>query len=54
MWSLRGWLNRRTLTRHPVDPALWERVRQRLPILDGLSAEEDSYLLDSAVLFLQA
>jgi Mlc titration factor MtfA (ptsG expression regulator) len=54
MWSLGNWLKRRTLARNPVDPAVWERVRQRLPILDGLSAEEDRYLLDSCVLFLRA
>ena len=54
MWSFREWRKRRTLARHPVDPQMWERVRQRLPILDGLSAEEDRYLLESCVLFLQA
>ncbi|HEY0288447.1 MAG TPA: M90 family metallopeptidase [Pseudomonas sp.] len=54
MWSLDRWLKRRTLAHHPVPPELWSRVRKRLPILDGLSAEEDRYLLDSCVLFLQA
>ncbi len=54
MWSLRGWLQRRRLARNPVAPDLWNRVRQRLPILDGLSAEEDRYLLECSVLFLQA
>ena len=54
MWSLGDWLKRRTLARHPVDPELWERVRQRLPMLDGISDEEDRYLRDSCVLFLRA
>ena len=54
MWSLGNWLKRRTLARHPVDPEMWARVRERLPILDGLSEEEDRRLLDSSVLFLHA
>jgi Mlc titration factor MtfA (ptsG expression regulator) len=54
MWSLGGWLKRRTLARHPVSPEMWERVRLRLPILDGLSVEEDRGLLQRSVLFLQS
>jgi Mlc titration factor MtfA (ptsG expression regulator) len=54
MWSLGGWLKRRTLARHPVPAELWDRVRQRLPILDGLSVEEHRRLLDNCVLFLQS
>lgn len=53
MWSLGGWLKRRALARHPVPDELWARVRQRLPILDGLSGEEDQRLRDCCVLFLQ-
>lgn len=54
MWSFREWRKQRTLARHPVDPQVWQRVRERLPMLDGLSAKEDRSLLDSCVLFLQA
>lgn len=54
MWSFRAWRRRRILARHPVDPALWVEVRQRLPILDGLSEQEESRLRDRAVLFLHA
>jgi Mlc titration factor MtfA (ptsG expression regulator) len=54
MWSFREWRKQRTLARHPVDPQVWQRVRERLPMLDGLSAEEDRSLLSSSVLFLQA
>jgi Mlc titration factor MtfA (ptsG expression regulator) len=54
MWSLGGWLKRRTLARHPVSAELWGRIRERLPILDGLSAEEDQRLLNGCILFLQS
>ena len=54
MWPFGNWLKRRTLARHPVDPPMWDRVRQRLPILDGLSLEEDQRLRESCILFLQA
>jgi len=53
MWSLSGWRKRRTLARHPVDTDAWNRARHRLAILDGLSAEQDQWLRDSSVLFLQ-
>ena len=54
MWSLRAWRSRRMLARHPVDPTdLWQRVRHRLPFLDGLSADEDRYLREACVLFLE-
>lgn len=52
MWSLRAWRQRRILARNPVDPALWARVRETLPLLDGLDAEEDQRLRDRSVLFL--
>ncbi|MGH8432973.1 MAG: zinc-dependent peptidase [Pseudomonas sp.] len=54
MWLLRSWRHRRILAKHPVDPALWARIRQRLPILDGLSVAEDQRLRQRAVLFLHA
>jgi Mlc titration factor MtfA (ptsG expression regulator) len=53
MWSLGDWHRRRVLARHPVDPNVWNRVRQRLSILDGLTADQDQRLRDSSVLFLQ-
>lgn len=52
MWSLRNWRRRRTLARNPVADSLWAEVRQALPILDGLSAEEDQRLRERSVLFL--
>lgn len=52
MWSLRNWRRRRTLARHPVAEELWQQVRKRLPILDGLSTEQDAHLRDACVLFL--
>jgi Mlc titration factor MtfA (ptsG expression regulator) len=52
MWSLRAWRRRRTLAKNPLDPALWQRVREHLAILDGLSAEEDQWLQQNSVLFL--
>lgn len=54
MWSLSAWRRQRTLARHPIDATLWQTVRDRLPILDGLSAEEDQRLRDGCILFLQA
>ena len=52
MWSLRAWRRQRTLARHPVDPQRWQAVRQRLPMLDGLSESEDRWLREASVLFL--
>ncbi|MES2817897.1 MAG: M90 family metallopeptidase [Pseudomonadota bacterium] len=54
MWSLKRWRQRRFLARHPLDPALWARVRERLPILDGLNEAEDRCLRERAQLFLHA
>jgi len=53
MWSFSHWRRQRRLARNPVAPQLWQRVRQQLPILDGLSAEQDALLLENSVLFLQ-
>lgn len=52
MWSFRAWRRRRILARHPLDPATWSAVRQRLPLLDGLSEAEEQRLRERAVLFL--
>jgi len=54
MWSLSAWRRQRTLARHPIDATLWQAVRSQLPILDGLSAEEDQRLRDGCILFLHA
>jgi MtfA peptidase len=52
MWSFRAWRRRRILARHPVEPAHWDAVLQRLPILDGLSDGETLRLRELVVLFL--
>ena len=52
MWSLRAWRRRRTLARYPLDARQWQAVRERLPLLDGLSDEEDRWLREASVLFL--
>lgn len=52
MWSFSSWRRRRTLGRHPVAEELWQQVRKRMPILDGLSTEQDAHLRDACVLFL--
>ena len=38
MWSLSAWRRRRILARHPIADELWQRVRQHLIFLDGISA----------------
>ena len=53
MWSLSEWRRQRILAQHPVAPDVWHDVRQRLSILDGLDDEQDKWLRDSSVLFLQ-
>jgi len=52
MWSWRAWKRRRTLRRHAVSDAQWGRVREALPILDGISADEDQRLRERSLLFL--
>lgn len=52
MWSFRAWRRRRIIARHPIDATTWATVRQRLPLLDGLSDAEDQRLRERAVLFL--
>lgn len=54
MWFLRGWRQRRILAKHPITPETWARVRERLPILDGISRDEDQRLQRRCVLFLHA
>lgn len=54
MWSLSAWRRRRTLAKHPVAPQVWQRVRQRLSFLDGLSETQYQLLQERSVLFLQA
>lgn len=49
----RAWRRRRALARQPIPDALWAEVCQRLPVLDGLSAEETDLLRERATLFLQ-
>ncbi|BBP57104.1 hypothetical protein PHLH4_06940 [Pseudomonas sp. St316] len=52
MWSLSNWRRQRTLAKHPVTDETWQRVRQQLSFLDGLSAAEDQWLREACVLFL--
>jgi hypothetical protein len=52
MWSLRAWRRQRILARHPVAATTWNEVLRRLPLLDGLSADELQRLQTRAVLFL--
>ncbi|MBB2493692.1 M90 family metallopeptidase [Aquipseudomonas ullengensis] len=52
MWSFRAWRQRRILARAPYSTLHWATVRQRLPILDGLSEAEEQRLFQRAVLFL--
>lgn len=53
MWSLSAWRRRRTLARYPIEPQQWQRVREGLPMLDGISDEEDHWLREACILFLQ-
>ncbi|KTT38952.1 zinc-dependent peptidase [Pseudomonas oryzihabitans] len=48
----RAWRERRLLQRVAIADDLWARLRQRLPILDGLTVEEDAWLREQCVLFL--
>ena len=54
MWSFKAWRQRRILAKHPINPAIWAKVRQTLPILDRLSPAEEQRLREQAVLFLHA
>ena len=52
MWSFSAWRRQRILTRNPVSDSRWALVRQRLPILDGISEADDRLLRERAALFL--
>jgi len=52
MWSYRAWRRRRILARALLDADLWRQVRAQLPILDGLTDDEDALLRERASLFL--
>ena len=54
MWSLSAWKRRRTLERHAISDELWHEACQQLPLLEGISAEEDQHLRELSALFLQA
>ena len=54
MWSFRDWRRKRTLARLAIEPALWQRVLDSLPILDGLTREETERLRERSLLFLHA
>jgi len=54
MWSFNAWRRRRLLARNALDPALWAGVCARLPILDGLDAQELQRLAEGCVLFLHS
>ncbi|MFF7709831.1 zinc-dependent peptidase [Pseudomonas sp. NPDC007930] len=49
-----AWRRRRALARHPISDTLWAQARAGLPILDGLSAEQDALLRERSALFLHA
>lgn len=52
MWLFRAWRRRRILSRSPYTTADWRKVRERLPILDGLSEAEELRLFQRAIVFL--
>ena len=52
MWSFSAWRRQRTLARYPIAPEQWQAVREHLPLLDGISAEEDHWLREACILFL--
>ncbi|WP_426152414.1 zinc-dependent peptidase [Pseudomonas sp. DC3000-4b1] len=52
MWSWRAWKRQRTLRRHQVSDQQWAQVLQALPLLDGLSPDEDQRLRERSLLFL--
>lgn len=52
MWSFSAWRRKRTLARYPITPQQWQAVRERLPMLDGITDEEDRWLREACILFL--
>lgn len=51
-WNLKAWRRRRVLERKPLPDALWQRVVARLPLLEGLTADELERLRQWVILFL--
>ena len=49
---LRSWLNRRIIQRSTITPEQWNEAYARLPILKGLTEEEQQRLRELAILFL--
>ena len=49
---IRRWWRQRIIKRGALDAALWERTLERLPFLDGLTADERGRLRDTVILFL--
>ena len=52
MWSWRAWQRQRTLRRHAITDAQWAQVSDALPILDGLTPEQNHLLRERSLLFL--
>lgn len=52
MWSFSAWRRKRTLARYPIDPQQWQVIRDRLPMLDGITDAEDQWLREACILFL--
>ncbi len=52
MGLIRNWRRKRMLEQHAIDAALWRRVAESLPFLDGLSAGEEQHLREFALVFL--
>jgi len=49
---LRSWLDRRIIQRSTITPSQWDEAYARLPILKGLTGEEQQRLRELAILFL--
>jgi Mlc titration factor MtfA (ptsG expression regulator) len=54
MWSLREWRRRRLLQRTPLPDHEWQTVLAALPLLHGLSADEQRRLRELVILFRHA
>lgn len=52
MSLLKNWRRRRILQRYPIPQAEWRAALSRLPLLDGLRADESERLRQLATLFL--
>lgn len=49
---LRNWLNRRIIQRSTITPSQWDEAYARLPLLKGLTEEEQQRLQELAILLL--